>query len=430
MTQRAIVNRRRARKGGALIGALGVSLILTLLVTGTITMASGYRNMAKVRSDSEAALLLAEAGVNDELNRIALRMKSYPANQWSSSPDQLSGEPYRGRKGTVPDSPGTFWVYSSTGETSTTAWPGTGPIYVTATAVVGRSMRKVSVEAAVTTGDCPKLFDQFNAFFRSNASTGGGHSEGPVAGGGNFQGSYEINQHGHKATVRGETNIGLYVNGNSTSNGHTKKVFGGTNAHVSGNVSSALQMLGGGQVKTNVDPTWFVEQYNLAKQVSAAIRNANKVALPNTANNVTIDTRTNTLNGKFKIYSVDNSELRKLKTFNVNGMGPDETLIIDVTGTSIDWAWQVNATYRNRIIWNFKDAVSMKVKDRNLTGVLLAPDTNLIQGNNIQGAVFADKWTVQGAPELHWTNFKFAGDLYGVECAPGGAIYKGSYKLQ
>jgi choice-of-anchor A domain-containing protein len=424
------VSRCRAREGGALIGALGVSLILTLLVAGTITLASSYRNMAKVRGDSEAALLLAEAGVNDELNRIALRMKSYPANQWSSSPDLLPGEPYRGRKGTVPDVPGTFWVYSSTGETNTTAWPGTGPIYVTATAVVGRSMRRVSVEAGVTTGQNPKLFDQFNAFFRTNASTGGGHSEGPVAGGGNFQGSYEINQHGHKATVRGETNIGLYVNGNSTSNGHVKKVFGGTNAHVSGNVSSQLQMLGGGQIKNNVDPSWFVEQYNLAKQVSAAIRNANKVPLPNTANNVTIDTRTNTLNGKFKIYSVDNSQIKQLKTFNVIGMSADETLIIDVTGTSIDWAWQVNAPYPNRIIWNFKDAVSMKVKDRNLTGVLLAPDTNLIQENNIQGAVVADKWTVQGAPELHWTNFKFAGDLFGVESAPDGAFYKGSYKLR
>jgi choice-of-anchor A domain-containing protein len=430
MNQTAIVSRCRARKGGALIGALGVSLILTLLVAGTITLASSYRNMAKVRGDSEAALLLAEAGVNDELNRIALRMKSYPANQWSSSPDLLPGEPYRGRKGTVPDVPGTFWVYSSTGETNTTAWPGTGPIYVTATAVVGRSMRRVSVEAGVTTGQNPKLFDQFNAFFRTNASTGGGHSEGPVAGGGNFQGSYEINQHGHKATVRGETNIGLYVNGNSTSNGHVKKVFGGTNAHVSGNVSSQLQMLGGGQIKTNVDPSWFVEQYNLAKQVSAAIRNANKEPLPNTANNVTIDTRCNTLNGKFKIYSVDNSQIKQLKTFNVNGMSANETLIIDVTGTSIDWGWQVNAPYPNRIIWNFKDAVSMKVKDRNLTGVLLAPDTNLIQQNNIQGAVFADKWTVQGAPELHWTNFKFAGDLFGVESAPGGAIYKGNYQLR
>jgi hypothetical protein len=137
------------RKAFALIGAIGLTLAGSLLVTGAIVYTYSNQALNQSRTDSEAALLLAEAGVNDELNFIQQNLFSANWSGRSSAPIKATGQPYAGRKGQVKDVPGDFWVYTSSDEAGTTAWAGQGAMYVTANAKVGGAWRKVQIQGPI-----------------------------------------------------------------------------------------------------------------------------------------------------------------------------------------------------------------------------------------------------------------------------------------
>ncbi len=255
--------------------------------------------------------------------------------------------------------------------------------------------------------------NQFNAFIFGSATTLGGHSDGAIAVGGAWNNSYESNQHNLGANLPGKNNIGILTGGALTA-GSNAKVFAGSNAYLGGSVSGSLQMLGGGAVVNSSTSSIFSAQQAYSAAQSAAIRDASKQAIViGDPNNINLNVSTNNLNGNRRTYEVQASQLSSLSTFNISGMTAADTLIIDVVGTSVNWGWQVNATYKDKILWNFKDATSILVQQRNFDGAILAPLANIDQRNNIQGSVIANTWNTTGAPELHFGNqFQFTGDAY------------------
>lgn len=225
--------------------------------------------------------------------------------------------------------------------------------------------------------------------------------------------NYEVNQHSLGANLPGQSNIGLYVGG-AVSAG-LAKVNGGGNAYLSGPVTGSIQFNGGGSLLGPAVSTVFADQYLYSLNQSQAVRNVvQKATISITdVNNINLDVSTNTLNGNRRVYKIDASKLSTLSTFNVSGMTADDTLIIDVIGATVNWGWQVNAAYKNRIVWNFRDATNILVQQRSFTGAMLAPLAALDQRNNIQGNVIVSSWTNVGAPELHFGNqFRFEGDLH------------------
>lgn len=422
--KKSLVGKKRA--GSALMGAIALCLVSSLLIGGAMALTSSQRALAKTRSDSESALLIAEAGVNDEINRISTRMASFAANQWATAPTQTTGEPYRGRKGVLDGVNGAFWVYVATTENGTTAWDGTGDAYVIANAKVGGAWRRVSVQAQ--TVDDPNVAPQFNTVIFSNADTsGGGHSDGPVAVGGNWNGSYESGQQGTAANFKGCTKGGIFVKGNCTPSGSTKKCFGGNNAYVGGSCSSSMQMNGNGSVITTVPTDTFDKQKTHCNQQTANIRNCTKQTVTATTQNFTLNCATNTLNGSKKCYSISPSKLNNYGVIDIINMQPTDTVIIDVTGSYVDWKTQVNCQYKNKLIWNFKDATQIDI-NRQFDGSILAPNAYIKQSQNVQGNMVCNTWSTHGAPELHYgSSYKFTGDAYQPPVQTG-CTFKASYK--
>jgi len=152
------------KRGAALITALLFTLIVALLVGGGLLYVSQNFRLATVRRDSEAALLLAESGVNDEFNYIANHLYDPDVTKRSSQPNKLEGEPYVGRHGKIPGLQGDFWVYTSRDPYSYTSgalcypWTGGSTLYITCNAVVNGAWRRIRV------GGNNQLQSVFNLF--------------------------------------------------------------------------------------------------------------------------------------------------------------------------------------------------------------------------------------------------------------------------
>ncbi|MDX2064315.1 MAG: collagen-binding domain-containing protein [Fimbriimonadaceae bacterium] len=417
-------------RGSALIGAMSLTLMGALLVVGGMMFTGSQRRLAHARTDSEAALLLAEAGVNDELNQILRNTAngSLTPTGWGTAPTKLTGQPYAGRKGTITGTPGSYWVYSATAANGTTAWSGTGPVYITCAAVVNGALRKVAVEAEVTcppaVADAPvagALHTGFNAFVQSTVMTQGGHSDGPMLVGGSWTGKYEVNQHNQSTTVGSTPGIGLYVV-NSITPQDPYRVLNG-NAQVGKSVIGTMQM-NNGRINYAVDKPWFDSQVATISALSSSIRylSGKRTISISDPNNINVNVTQSTANGRIRVFTVDASKLSSLSTFNPQNMTSADTLIIDVTGSStVNWGWQVNSSFKNRIIWNFRDATTINVSQRNFDGMLLAPKATVNQCQNIQGNVYCKSLKTTGSPELHFgSQFKFVGQLPPIEDPCGG----------
>jgi len=148
MTKRKFRNRTR-RQAFALVAAISITLIGSMLVVASVSYSYAHRSLNQSRTDSESALLIAEGGINDEMNYI---QQNIYASNWSgrsSAPTTATGEPYPGRKGTIGGVPGTYWVFTSADAAGTTPWAGQGTMFITANAKVGGSWRKIQVEGPV-----------------------------------------------------------------------------------------------------------------------------------------------------------------------------------------------------------------------------------------------------------------------------------------
>ncbi len=138
------MNRNHTQRGSVLVGSVAIAAIAAMSLGVALVLNSSYNRSTYVKSDSEAALLLAEAGINEELNRISTNITAGGLIA-ASAPSTLTSEPYPGRKGTVEGTEGTYWVYGSSDPDGTIPWDGSSDFYITSNAVVNNSWRRARI---------------------------------------------------------------------------------------------------------------------------------------------------------------------------------------------------------------------------------------------------------------------------------------------
>ncbi len=146
----------RRDRGAAVVSALIVACLIGLLLAASLSVALTSGKLAYNQVDSEAAIQLAEAGIDSELQVIAQDAGSLTTTGRSSQPVVYAGVTAElpgttttvlGRSGTVVGyTGGTYYVYSSNDAAGTTPWDGvTSPFYVTSSAVVNNCWHTVQV---------------------------------------------------------------------------------------------------------------------------------------------------------------------------------------------------------------------------------------------------------------------------------------------
>jgi choice-of-anchor A domain-containing protein len=259
------------------------------------------------------------------------------------------------------------------------------------------------------------MANDFNAFIFNNADTNGGHSDGAVAVGGNWKMEYEVNGHNLGAnSIPGTSNTSIYVGGSIQTQGVARSLRG--NAYVGGLVTGTLDIQNGGRLNpggTTALASIFTQQRNYSTNQSNYLASLTGQAINITdPNNINVNLSTNTANGNLKVYTVNASQLSSLSTLNLSGGNGNETVVINVVGSTVNWGWQVNYANRNKLVWNFVNATQINVENRNFDGSMLAVNANFLQKQNIQGTMIAKSWTNRNSAELHFGNqFKFAGQL-------------------
>jgi len=214
-----------------------------------------------------------------------------------------------------------------------------------------------------------------NAVIFGDVYTNGGHSDGGMYVGGNWYGSsFEANQHQ-------ADEIGIYLGGsNFTSNflrAQGTSFIGGAKGNFSGTLGPV----------TAPDFNYYLalsEGYSaLGNSISANLSAMNNVVL--------------TLNNDLTVFNISTSDLTGHKTLDFIGTG---NVVFNVTGNLNSWGWSVNYD-PNKITWNFIDAATINISDRDFTGSLIAPNAHINQSKSINGLLVGESWTVNGSPELH-----------------------------
>ncbi len=158
MKRSTVMNPRQRETGAALITALLVSIATALLLAASLAVAMSSNKLGWKQVDAQSALQLADAGVNSELQYIALNVSASTLLK-SSQPSvysgvtailQATGQIVKGRPGTVTGyTGGNYYVYSSNNATGTTAWDGiTSPYYITSSACVNGVWETVQIQAS------------------------------------------------------------------------------------------------------------------------------------------------------------------------------------------------------------------------------------------------------------------------------------------
>lgn len=256
------------------------------------------------------------------------------------------------------------------------------------------------------------IANSFNAFIFGNATTYGGHSQGSIAVGGNWNMGYEAQQNSSpRANLTSAPNAGIYVGGNVTVSGTARVIQG--NAYVKGSVSNGSIDVQNG-FKFNppgsfVDLSVFTNQYAYSTGQASAMDAMNGVTVGSFQNNLNINLANNNLNGNVKVYDLSSSLLDNYATVDFSGFNSDTTIIMNVHGGGdLRWRWTVNGNVQSKIVWNFLDAASLTL-DRQLHGSILAPNTHVIQqSGSIDGTLIAGQWTNYNSQELH--SFLFTGN--------------------
>jgi len=118
----------RSLKGSALISALAVVAVASLMLTGICLLATSHASRQRQEADYELALQLAESGINYELNYMS-------ANQAACTTSSQS----------IPGVTGSYTVTATNADGS--PWTSPQPATITATGTVGSMTRKVRVSA-------------------------------------------------------------------------------------------------------------------------------------------------------------------------------------------------------------------------------------------------------------------------------------------
>ena len=267
----------------------------------------------------------------------------------------------------------------------------------------------------------------FNGFVFNSANIAGGDAEGAIAVGGDFTSNYSVSAHGFTGTVGSTTNIGVYANGTLTS---------GNAAHINGNADAYATAFSDAQgyshsgaehtITSNVASSLFSSQLTYSRYQSSGLRDLTGAAINMTdPNNWTIDANNSTQYGTLKVFTVNANLLDNQNpvSLNVSNLLPNQTLAINVTGDVNRLGVSLNNVSATQVVWNFPTLVGQDLQGgyvnitHDVIGSVLAPNKTVNQSMNINGIMIASHWTVVGAPELHYTNTKFSGDLKRVSPA-------------
>lgn len=274
--------------------------------------------------------------------------------------------------------------------------------------------------------------NSFNAFVFGNVVTNGGHSDGAVAAGGNWTGSgYDaLLMSGQGASYGAYSNIGTYVNGSMTMSNNGSVNNSGT-GHVAGSFSTQnpYNMNGGtlyiGGTKTGtvngssqtgantVDSSLFTSQYAYSVNQSQAIKALGGTAI-DTSNQNNWAFNVSSQAGNQKVYSIAASDLSGNRTLDISGIGANDTVLINVTGTNVSGfgvTVNTNTGGYNQILWNFADATAVNINNRALHGSILAPLAAVSTSQNIDGNLIAGSWTNNNSAEIHFgSSNRFSGN--------------------
>jgi choice-of-anchor A domain-containing protein len=293
----------------------------------------------------------------------------------------------------------------------------------------------------LASGNSLGVANSFNAFIFDQATVnGGGESEGAIAVGGigltssqtsfNATSNYNVEIRNEPATLGLLSNIGLYVDGNvNFSNGG--QLNNGGNAYVSGNFSTtnpydlngAGNLYYGGTVSgtvhgdtynnDEVDSSYFTQQQTFSQDQSEALTGltANASVDTNVANNWAITYNAPVQNNTTYVVDLTSAELAGYGgnpvTLNLGALNSTDSLIFDVSGSTVsNFGISINANgLQNRILWNFEDATTVDINNRQLEGSVLAYDATVNQSTVIEGNLIAKDWNTSGGVEIHSYNY-------------------------
>lgn len=295
------------------------------------------------------------------------------------------------------------------------------------TATIALSALVASGAFAVNLGTA----NTFNAFIFGNANVSGGDAEGAVAIGGSWIVSdYTVTAFNKKGTIGSLNNISAYVGGSISWNnsGHVNNggnvyvggsigvnhldVNGGGTVYYGGSKSGTIQ--GGATVNSNlVDPTVFTQQkaYSISQSSYLA-------GLAGTAINTNIpNTWTLAVTSGLNVFTIDGSKLGSPRNIDFTGLQSNSTIVINVTGNVNSFGTQITSGYE-QVVWNFVNATTINIDQRDLNGSVLAPNATVYQNKVINGTLVASGWVSSGNVEVHSHIFK--GDL-GEPSVPGPA---------
>lgn len=243
-----------------------------------------------------------------------------------------------------------------------------------------------------------------NAFIFGNATTGGGHSDGSMVVNGNWSGNYyEVRQHGDTPlpTTPFASNTALYIGGDNNVSNYIRTLSG--DAYIAGD-KQPIQNNGGGHTYSPAPGFDLAPTIANLKKLSSDLSHLSSATLTiNDPNNVKVNV--GNIAGNLKVYTIAGNLLGGGKTLDFLNSTSNDTIVINVTGTSVNWGWSTNYD-ASRIIWNFADATSINIGDREFRGTILAPKATVTQSQNINGTLIAQNWVTNGSPELHSYTFK------------------------
>jgi len=179
MNHYSLKSRRHREAGAALITVLMVSLCTAMLLAASLTVAMTTQMLGYNQANSQAAMELADAGANSELQTVALNIGIVNTLLKSSLPVVYSGVSailpstgsiVKGRPGTVTGYlGGTYYVSSSNDAAGTTTWDGvTSPFYITSHAVVNGCWQTVTIQSGTTS-----LFNVYGIFSLGDDTSSG-----------------------------------------------------------------------------------------------------------------------------------------------------------------------------------------------------------------------------------------------------------------
>lgn len=162
-------------RGGVLVTAVVFIAVISVALAGVAKLSVSHYTRANIERDYQAALYLAEAGVNYEMRKISVD---------SSTADQYNSTTKKGVS--YPLGLGTFEVFC-TNTDGTTPWDPTGPVTIISTGIVNGMKRKITIQGKAVYGSGNS---GLNSGGTSGGSTGGGTSgSGSGSTGGGTSGS-------------------------------------------------------------------------------------------------------------------------------------------------------------------------------------------------------------------------------------------------